>query len=123
MRVNPIEAVRKITADLAYYTRQIFEKRAEQQEKYAQQKRTAANTQSDVQFEQMMEKVPSHHTVSKPAAISTVNYENMADFKVLHSQYEQTPLTHQRIAYAQKAYEGSMNEQSPVTIEPFDSRA
>ncbi len=123
MKVNPIEAVRKITADLAYYTRQIFEKRAEQQEKYAQQKRAASNTQTEVQFEQMLEKVPSHHTVSKPSALSTVAYEDLADFKVLHSQYEHTPLTHQRIAHAQKAYELSMNEQSPVTIEPFDSRA
>ncbi|WP_322922479.1 hypothetical protein [Paenibacillus campi] len=123
MKVNPIEAVRKITADLAYYTRQIFEKRAEQQAKYAQPKRNTTDAQTGVQFEQMMDKIPSHHTVNKPAPLSTVSYADIADFKLNSTQYEHTALTNQRIAHAHKAYELSMNEQSPVTIEPFDSRA
>jgi len=126
MKVNPIEAVRKITADLAYYTRQLLEKRVEQQEKQALQKRNnpkSTSTQTEVQFEQMMEKVPSHHTVNKPAPLSAVAYDQLPDLHMLSTQYEHSPLTHQRIAHAQRAYELSMSEQSLVTIEPFDSRA
>ncbi|WP_411342825.1 hypothetical protein ACE3MZ_14270 [Paenibacillus sp. WLX1005] len=123
MRINPIDAVRKITADFAAYTRQIFEKKVGEQTERTRQEPVKTTTDTSVQFDQLLEKIPANHTVLPAAMPAVASYQELAALKLQSGTYEHALPISQRISVAQKAYEGSMVDQGHVTIEPFDSRA
>lgn len=123
MRINPIDAVRKITADFAAYTRQVFEKKVGEQTERTRQEPVKTTTDTSVQFDQLLEKIPANHTVLPASMPAVASYQELAALKLQSGTYEHALPISQRISVAQKAYEGSMVDQGHVTIEPFDSRA
>ncbi|WP_458122064.1 hypothetical protein [Paenibacillus sp. Z6-24] len=122
MRVNPIEAVRRITAEVAAYTRQMLIRREQKQaERSEQQIQQTADTA--VNFDHLLEKIPQSQA-PKLEHIQQVPRPQSVSFKMSATAVQDMPIaSQQRLSTAQKAYEVSMLDQSMVTIEPFDSRA
>jgi len=121
MRVNPIEAVRRITAEVAAYTRQILVRREQKQAERSEQQ-IAQTQDKTVNFDQFLEKVPAIQAV-KPSYVQQVTRPEPVGFKMPSFTADAPPASSQRISSAQKAYEFSMIDQNMTTIEPFDSRA
>ncbi|WP_046215101.1 hypothetical protein [Paenibacillus wulumuqiensis] len=122
MRVNPIEAVRRITAEVAAYTRQMLIRREQKQaERSEQQIQQTADTA--VNFDHLLEKIPQSQA-PKLEHVQQVPRPQSVSFKMSTAAVQDMPIaSQQRLSTAQKAYEVSMLDQSMVTIEPFDSRA
>lgn len=121
MRVNPIEAVRRITAEVAAYTRQILVRREQKQTERSEQQITQTQDKA-INFDQFLEKVPAFQPV-KPGYVQQVTRPEPIGFKVSAFTAEASTASSQRLSSAQKAYELSMIDQNMTTIEPFDSRA